>query len=675
MRARVTPVRAGTAGDAASGAASAAPAAPRRARRLARDRDAERGRDGAVDAREAAVRVHGDAPAGHGAVGVADEPRGAEHEPVVRPGRRPDRVDEHAARHGRTHGGELRAHVLALRREVRHVPGLVDAAANGCRLGQPLVDDHAARAHPAARPRALVGRRRRARRRAPRARSGAPDDRGCTTRCRVGATTIVSTPSRCTSAGTSRDSVGCPNTITRSTGVAEPGLAQQLAVGDHEVRSEVRAARDLGDERPAAVARELLGARARRRRPRRRSCAARLDRPRRSSAGRGRTLVGGRASRVRRRPMRGRVQRRAPRTAARGTAGSGAPAPARDAAPSRRGRRGRAPRRRPRGRGGPRHPLRPAAPSGAATSRSSRTAPAKMPGCMVVWFERMPRSSAGRSAEQTMSGTPEWCASSTAGCRFATAVPDVVTTTAGRPDSIAVPSARNAAPRSSMRTCRRIAPTRSSSAAASASACEREPGATTTSRTPSRTNALRSAIAVSLAGLRRVLARRGAGSAIRSRRTGPPHPVRRAHRGACARCRARRCRSRRRMPRVPGPAEPVVPPAAPEAPELRPLPAPGVVGLRGSSASSSASSCSMRRMRSSCSASLRRRRRNSASSSGATVPPRDGSDTGGPTAPDDEPQQAADDGHEEDDDDPPAAAQATDARSDRRTRSRRRRRS
>ena len=28
-----------------------------------------------------------------------------------------------------------------------------------------------------------------------------------------------------------------------------------------------------------------------------------------------------------------------------------------------------------------------------------------------------------------MSGTPEWCASSTAGCRFATAVPDVVTTT------------------------------------------------------------------------------------------------------------------------------------------------------------------------------------------------------------------------------------------------------
>ena len=42
-------------------------------------------------------------------------------------------------------------------------------------------------------------------------------------------------------------------------GVAEPRLAQQLAVGDHEVRSEVRSARDLGGERPAALARELLG--------------------------------------------------------------------------------------------------------------------------------------------------------------------------------------------------------------------------------------------------------------------------------------------------------------------------------------------------------------------------------------------------------------------------------
>ncbi len=40
------------------------------------------------------------------------------------------------------------------------------------------------------------------------------------------------------------------------------------------------------------------------------------------------------------------------------------------------------------------------------------------------------------------SGTPEWDASSTAGCRLATAVPDVVTTGTGRPLPLARPSAR-----------------------------------------------------------------------------------------------------------------------------------------------------------------------------------------------------------------------------------------
>ena len=39
----------------------------------------------------------------------------------------------------------------------------------------------------------------------------------------VDATTIVSTPSRCTSAGTSRERVGCPKTITRSTASPNPG--------------------------------------------------------------------------------------------------------------------------------------------------------------------------------------------------------------------------------------------------------------------------------------------------------------------------------------------------------------------------------------------------------------------------------------------------------------------
>ena len=40
--------------------------------------------------------------------------------------------------------------------------------------------------------------------------------------------------------------------------VAEPGLAEQLTVGHHEVRPEVGTARDLGEQRPPALARELL---------------------------------------------------------------------------------------------------------------------------------------------------------------------------------------------------------------------------------------------------------------------------------------------------------------------------------------------------------------------------------------------------------------------------------
>ena len=85
------------------------------------------------------------------------------------------------------------------------------------------------------------------------------------------------------------------------------------------------------------------------------------------------------------------------------------------------------------------------------------------------------------------SGTPVWLASSTAGCRFATAVPDVVTSTAGTPDSLARPSARKPALRSSTRTCSWIRPAPSGSASASArayaSGAERDPGQRTACRT------------------------------------------------------------------------------------------------------------------------------------------------------------------------------------------------
>ena len=133
--------------------------------------------------------------------------------------------------------------------------------------------------------------------------------------------------------------------------------------------------------------------------------------------------------------------------------------------------------------------------SGAGRSHSQRTAPAKIPGCTVVWLAPVPRSSAGRSADSTSRGMPLWCASSTAGCRFATAVPDVVTTGTGRPPTRARPSARKPAERSSIRTWSRSRPARSAASNAYARGAEREPGARTASRTPPRTSSSTTTVA------------------------------------------------------------------------------------------------------------------------------------------------------------------------------------
>jgi len=164
-------------------------------------------------------------------------------------------------------------------------------------------------------------------------------------------------------------------------------------------------------------------------------------------------------------------------------------------------------------------------PVGAGTSAASRTAEPNIPGCSVVWLAPVPRSSCGRSAVSSSSGTPAWCASRTAGCRFATAVPDVVTTAtgraiAGRPspgpvgtslqgEALAIPRARNAASRSSTRTCSRSAGAccgrsssgRAAAASAKASGALREPGASTTSRTPSAASAWTSTRAAAVDGL------------------------------------------------------------------------------------------------------------------------------------------------------------------------------
>ena len=54
----------------------------------------------------------------------------------------------------------------------------------------------------------------------------------------------------------------------------------------------------------------------------------------------------------------------------------------------------------------------------------------KMPGWVTAWFAPLPRDSGARSAVRSSSGSWLWLASTAAGSRFATAVPDVVSTAA-----------------------------------------------------------------------------------------------------------------------------------------------------------------------------------------------------------------------------------------------------
>ena len=71
----------------------------------------------------------------------------------------------------------------------------------------------------------------------------------------------------------------------------------------------------------------------------------------------------------------------------------------------------------------------------------------------MAWLAPVPRSSGGRSAVSTSSGTRARSASSTAGWKLAAAVPEVHSTTTARPDRLAAPRAKNAADRSSRCTC------------------------------------------------------------------------------------------------------------------------------------------------------------------------------------------------------------------------------
>ena len=122
---------------------------------------------------------------------------------------------------------------------------------------------------------------------------------------------------------------------------------------------------------------------------------------------------------------------------------------------------------------------------GTSGSWNQRTAAPKSFTWSTVCPAPVSRSSGGRSAVHTINGTRPWWASSTAGWKFAAAVPDVHSTITGRWLARASPRAKNDADRSSRCTCTRI---RSSPASASASGAEREPGARQASVTPWRTH-------------------------------------------------------------------------------------------------------------------------------------------------------------------------------------------
>ena len=106
--------------------------------------------------------------------------------------------------------------------------------------------------------------------------------------------------------------------------------------------------------------------------------------------------------------------------------------------------------------------------------RTSAPRRRRAPRWSMVWPAPVSRSSGGRSAVHTISGTRAWCASSTAGWKLAAAVPDVHEHDRGRPDAWrrrarrTPPSARRGA---------RAPGSRSSRASASASGVERDPGA------------------------------------------------------------------------------------------------------------------------------------------------------------------------------------------------------
>ena len=218
---------------------------------LRRDGDPGGRRDGAVDPGESAVGVHRDALARRDLVQFADEAAGAQHQPVVRPAGVPDRLDQHPAGDRRAEGGQLFARERGTLGEI-----VGEGRARRLVAGQQL----ARRRDPAPHPTAggirvdRFGNR-----------DGIGEGRDPPTRVVVVDAGAAHHDRRHAGAFDQRGHLAAERRVAEHDDpldpVAEAGASDQLAVSGHQVRAEPRAAGDLGQQRCAELASDLLGPR------------------------------------------------------------------------------------------------------------------------------------------------------------------------------------------------------------------------------------------------------------------------------------------------------------------------------------------------------------------------------------------------------------------------------
>mmetsp|Transcript_47577 Transcript_47577/g.110942 ORF Transcript_47577/g.110942 Transcript_47577/m.110942 type:complete len:231 (-) Transcript_47577:1487-2179(-) len=124
---------------------------------------------------------------------------------------------------------------------------------------------------------------------------------------------------------------------------------------------------------------------------------------------------------------------------------------------------------------------------GAGKSFSHLTASPNSPGCTITWFAPVSRNSCGLSAVSNRIGIAAAAASTTAGSKFATALPEVTIMAVGAPAAFAHPSAWKQAPRSSWCTMDLVY---GCLLTATTNGVEREPGQMTKFLMPNRTSSI-----------------------------------------------------------------------------------------------------------------------------------------------------------------------------------------